>query len=219
MSIPAALSRNGPLRSDQFQQPFVADLTLGLGRVHEFCGDARRRLALMLAARMTGDVFWIAPAWEPARLNPQGFHDLVEPARITFVTVKRAEDLLWCMEEVLRSGAVPLAVVDVPGLPHLTPVRRMHLAAEAGADRGAVPLGILLTPGDGGAQGVETRWRLRAAHAPGHEAWHLTRLRARMAAPRDWRMQPGAHGMTLTPWQGDTGGRGAAPAPGTAGDI
>ncbi|MFN3824187.1 MAG: hypothetical protein ACK4GW_13155 [Pseudorhodobacter sp.] len=64
-------------------------------------------------------------------------------------------------------------------------MRRLHLAAGAGmARRGAAaaPLGLLLTPGEGGAAGVESRWRMR--HCPG--GWHLSQLRARMDPPRDW---------------------------------
>lgn len=139
------------------------DLAPGLGltlaRTHEACGPARRLFALWLASRMSGPVIWIAPSWEKDRLNPDGMTAFADPARFVFVSPRRAEDLLWTVEETLRSGAVPLVVADLPGAPALTPVRRMHLAAEAARDTaGARPLGLLLTPGDGGAQGVETRW-------------------------------------------------------------
>ena len=166
-------------------------LELALARLHEACGPARHRFALWLAARVQGPVLWIAPEWTKDQLGPSGVAKLVAPGRLVFVHPKRAEDVLWCMEETLRSGAVALAVADLPAPPGLTQVRRMHLAAETGAQEGAgiMPLGLLLTPEEGGAQGVETRWHLAPDHAekPGH--WQLGRLRARTAPPACWRLE------------------------------
>ncbi|MEL6618401.1 MAG: hypothetical protein AAFY39_09675 [Pseudomonadota bacterium] len=163
---------------------------LAQGRVHELCGPARHRMALWLAAQAQGPVLWIAPEWGADRLNPCGLMPFVDPARLILVQPKRAEDVLWSMEETLRCGAVALAVADLPGLPALTPVRRMHLAAEAGGRMGGpLPLGLLLTPGVGGAQGVESRWHLAPDHRGQPGAWRLTRLRARMAPEQAWRVE------------------------------
>ena len=173
----------------------LKDIDLDLGRVHECAGRARRVFALMLAARTSGPVLWIAPAYGTDTLNPDGMLRFVDPGRFIFVAPQRAEDLLWAMEEALRSGAVPLVVADMPGFPALTPVRRLHLAAEAGAAQAPrPPLGLLLTPDEGGAQGVETRWVMQPDMAPDmtnalphdHLRWHLARSRARRAPPRDW---------------------------------
>lgn len=180
MSIPL-LSRS----SDRSRPQLVLhdEIALTLARVHEICGPARHTLALWLAARMRGPVLWIAPGWEPGRLNPDGMVEFADPGRFLFVTPQRREDLLWCAEEALRAGAVPLVVADLPAPPPLTPVRRLQLAAEAACSG---PLGLILTPGAGGARGVETRWHMAPAHAPGWRAWRLQRQRARGQPPKTW---------------------------------
>jgi protein ImuA len=172
-------------------------LSLALARVHEGCGGARRSLAMWLAARSTGPVFWISPAWESGGLNPCGMAAIAEPARFTFLTPARAIDILWAAEEVLRAGIVPLVVADLPAPPALTPVRRLHLAAETGARDGSVaPLGLLLTPGPGGAPGVESRWQMDPAHGTAGPGWSLTRSRARTEPVQSWAIGWGKDGFT-----------------------
>ncbi|MFK7874239.1 MAG: ImuA family protein [Paracoccaceae bacterium] len=168
--------------------PTNDELRLIYGRVHEACGTARRTMALWLAAQTEGPVVWIGPSWNKDRLNPEGMTDWVDPGRFIFVDAVRAEDVLWSLEESLRSGAVRLVVGDLPGLPGLTQVRRLHLAAETGGKEGPhLPLGLILTPDQGGAQGVETRWHLNPDHhATQQRQWRLKRLRARTAPPATW---------------------------------
>lgn len=166
---------------------FLGELSLRKARTHEFCGPARRTLAMLLAQRTQGPVFWIQPRWMPDRMNPAGMASFLDPSRFLFVTIDRAEDLLWSMEEVLRSGAAPLAVADLPGTPGLTAIRRLHLAAETGAEEGAhTPLGLILTPDRGGAQGVESRWHITPTHGLSSDRWQLSRLRARQAPEQSW---------------------------------
>lgn len=130
------------------------DMPLALARVHECSGSARHAFGIWVAMLTRGPVMWITQRHRPNRLNPDGMAGLVEPGRFLLVTPERARDLLWCMEEALRSGAVPL--------------------------------GLILTPGAGGAPGVETRWQFDPGHTPDREEWHLTRLRARNAPVRSW---------------------------------
>jgi protein ImuA len=178
---------------------FLGDLVLERARVHEFCGPARRRLALKVAGAVMGPALWIRPAWVPGRLNPDGIHALIDPSRLIFVTPKRPEDLLWTMEEGLRAGLLSLVVADLPDPPGLTSVRRLHLAGETGAAEGQLsPLGLILTPGAGGAPGVETRWSLSPSHGPGGgETWRLDRLRARTLPVRHWSVTADKAGMHL----------------------
>jgi len=173
----------------------LGDLSLPLVRAHEICGPARHMLAMLVAGATEGPVFWITPAWGAEALNPDGMAALAQPARFTFITARRPEDILWTLEEVLRSGMVPLAVAELPKPPGMTAVRRLHLAAETGAKEGSVrPLGLMLTPGDGGAPGIETRWHMAQAHSPGATGWRLSRRRARTLPPQNWHLtgRPGA---------------------------
>ncbi|MEW2911391.1 hypothetical protein [Leisingera sp. JC11] len=187
--------------------PLTEGVALERARVHEACGPARHSFALWLAAAAQGPVLWLSPpqagrALNPAQaarpLNPDGMAGYASPARFLFVRTARTEDLLWAMEEALRSGAAPLVVAELAEPPAMTPVRRLHLAAEGGGRFGPAPLGLLLTPGAGGAQGIESRWHL--AHAPGpgsspagrapagRGCWTLQRLRARTLPPRSWQV-------------------------------
>lgn len=188
----------------------LGTLALRRGRVHELCGPARVMLAALTLGRGQGPVIWIRPGWGAERLNPAGLQPLADPARLILASAARDEGLLWAAEEALRSGVAPLVVAELLAPPRLTPVRRLHLAAEAGAeaaarDGGPAPLGLLLLPGTGGAQGVESRWHMAPAPSPSllwsdAECWSLTRLRARLAPPARWRVtriNGGAE--TLTP--------------------
>ena len=173
---------------------------LTLGRVHEACGPNRRSLAMIIAKKTEGPIFWISPEWSTDHLHADGIISFINPGRLTFITPKRAEDILWLVEEVLRSGVVPLVVADLPGIPALTPVRRLHLAAEVGLAEGmSPPLALLLTPGDGGAPGVESRWRLAARHQGPNEIWKIDRIRSRSEPLCSWQMSHQAGGYALCP--------------------
>lgn len=187
------------------------DIALTLTRAHEVCGGARRGFALWAASKTSGPLLWIRPGWISDQLYPDGVHQWmglrVNPGRLLTLTARCPEDLLWCMEEALRSGAMPLVVCELPAPPSLTPVRRLHLAAETGAREGKfAPVGLMLTPTQtdrdgqitGGAAGVETRWHMAPHHHGGRRRWLLQRLRARRAAPQDWHVELGQSGPYAT---------------------
>ena len=157
-------------------------------------------MALWLAKSDTGtglasQILWIRPDWHPDALHLAGVRGEIDPARLIFVEVCRPADLLWCMEEALRAGLIHMVVADLPEPPGLTPVRRLHLAAEAGFEKtGRAPVGVLLTPGEGGAAGVESRWQLMPDHSADTDRWHLKRLRARTAPVAHWSVTRDAKG-------------------------
>ena len=215
--FPDLPSTAAPKRGCSGPEPFAArdnltlcpEVTLTRGRAHEICGGSRRTLALWLANRATGPVLWVSPSWQSLDLHAEGVWHHFTPSRLIFLRVLRAEDLLWSVEEALRSGAVPLVVADLPAPPALTPVRRLHLAAEQGGDllgkRGTAPTALLLTPDKGGAPGVESRWQMSPRHLPQTDPrlkpcalrsavpvdrWKLNRLRARSQPPQSWYVTP-----------------------------
>lgn len=182
---------------------------LAYGRVHEICGPSHIAFALMLLALSDGPILWIFPKWYPERLYPCGIADLLPPERLVLVQCHRAEDIQWTAEEGLRSGAVPAVVAEFPEPPGLTPVRRLHLAAQAPAETGrSTALGLMLTPGEGGAQGVESRWRVRplppaSGQHPGFcddpgIALRIDLLRARQGPPASWRLTRLRNGQTVS---------------------
>lgn len=163
--------------------------------MHEFCGTARRTLALTVARAMQGQVFWVRPGWAVEHLNSAALPPWINPGRVVTLSPRRPEDLLWTIEEILRTGLIPLVVGDIPGPPGLTAVRRLHLAAETGAAEGNVaPVGLLLTASGKGAPGVETRWRLMPDHGEARTAWRLDRVRARTLPPASWEVTPDGNG-------------------------
>ena len=206
MSLP--IQHHGTSQSRDLQ-PLAGDLTLRRGRVHELCGPSRIMLAARIMARCQGPVVWIRPGWVAERLNAAGLQLLADPARLILVQADRDENLLWAAEEALRSGAAPLVVAELLTPPALTPTRRLHLAAESGAqaaqrDGQTAPLGLLLLPGVGGAQGVESRWHL--APAPSRtllwseeDSFTLSRLRARLLPPAAWTLHARPRGEELEP--------------------
>lgn len=181
------------------EYPLPGGIRPGLlrGRVHEICGPSRIALTLMLLQLGDGPVIWVMPAWLPERPYPCGLRDFIHPGRLIFARARRPEDIQWAGEEALRAGAAPVVVIETPSPPALTPVRRLHLAAGAGAEAAhhaarPAPIGLILTVGDGGAQGVESRWHMGPAPSVSGlldedgTRWRIARRRARTAPVADW---------------------------------
>lgn len=189
--MPPTLTRAKPKTPPAL--PLLEGLSLTHARAHEACGPSRLVFAALTARATQGPILWIRPAYGHAHLNPDGLAPWCDPSRLLIVDAPRAPDLLWAAEEGLRIGHVPLIVVEMPQPPALTPVRRLHLAAETGREvTGQGPICLLLTPGQGGAQGIESRWHIAPvpgwATAEGHPNWALKRTRARLAPEAAWRL-------------------------------
>ena len=202
--IPYGLPHSVSHQLSQQSQPILTvlqEVALQYARVHECSGRARVFFAMLVATKVDGPVFWIGPKWQRGHPNPDGMQPYAKPQNFTFIATDRPEETLWTMEETLRCGAVPLVVADMPTLPGLTAVRRLHLAAERTTTNYAnAPLGLLLTHGEGGAPGVESRWHITPAHTLTEQRWHLTRTRARTAPVKQWMMVKTKTGLQIRPY-------------------
>lgn len=132
--------------------PPTDPLHLATHRVHDAAGPGRRTFAVLQAARTAGLVIWIRPSHVAEHLMPWAL-----PARLANrLILLRADsetDVLWCMEETLRSTAPALVIAEPQKPLSLTAGRRLQLAAEAGRTTG-----LLLIREDGGSNASETRW-------------------------------------------------------------
>lgn len=136
----------------QPEPPSGDAFTLVRKRVHEAEGRGRRAFALFQAARHPGPLVWILPAHAPElpmlRGLPRGVGERLHLFRPVGET-----DLLWCIEEALRSAPVSLVIAEPEKPLSLTAGRRLQLAAEAGRTTG-----LMLIRGDAGSNATETRW-------------------------------------------------------------
>lgn len=121
-------------------------------RVHEAEGRGRRAFALFQAVRHPGPLVWIAPAHIPElpmlRGLPRGVGERLHLFRPSGET-----DLLWCIEEALRSTPISLVIAEPERPLSLTAGRRLQLAAEAGRTTG-----LMLIREGAGSNATETRW-------------------------------------------------------------
>lgn len=149
-------------------------LHLARGRVHEAGGPGRRSFALMQAARTGGLVIWIQPAHVPEHLMPWNL-----PQRLVhrIITLRPASepDLLWSVEECLRSTAPALVIAEPQKPLSLTAGRRLQLAAETGRTTG-----LMLIQKDGGSNATQTRWHCAPAADDRHadstlQSWALSK--------------------------------------------
>lgn len=149
----------------------------------------------MLLARLAGQHGTLLWARLGAELYGPGLATLgLDPARLIVVRPRRDDDVLWVLEEGLRSRA-PAAVLGETGSGGPIALRRLQLAAETSGVAAILlrPFAAKVVPGP-----VLSRWRIGSAG------------RGDMLGPR-WRVElqrcrSGTPGTWLVEWCNETGG-------------
>ena len=128
-------------------------LTLTARRVHEAEGFGRRAFALFQAARHSGPLIWVLPAHAPHLPMLRGLPDGVGE-RLHVIRPGTETDLLWAVEEALRTSPVGLVIAEPEKPLSLIAGRRLQLAAEAGKTTG-----LMLVRQGAGSNAAQTRWQ------------------------------------------------------------
>jgi protein ImuA len=164
---------------------------LPLGRLHQIA--AADAAGLGFAAAMLGmiargrTVLWCRRKDSSMPFLPGLARFGLAPERLVVAESDRATDVLWAMEEGLRSAALGAVLGEAPELAPAA-ARRLQLAAEAGG-----VAALALTQARMTAGGATTRWRVAPApSAPppwgglGPPSWTVTLERCRGGLPRTW---------------------------------
>jgi protein ImuA len=139
-----------------------------------------------------GKLIFVLPTYgfrEYGRLHGHGLRTLgLDPAHILLVETTHRRDMLWALEEALRSGA-PAAVAGFIDRLDLKTSQRLHLAA---TDSG-LPLFLMRPAQDLESSAAATRWRVGTAKAARDRfgliirpRWHLQLERCRNGRPGEW---------------------------------
>ncbi len=165
-------------------------LTLAPARVHEAEGPGRRAFALWQAARYEGPLIWALPAHAPHLPMLRGLPEDVG-TRLHVLRPASEIDLLWSVEECLRSPSVALVIAEPDKPLSLIAGRRLQLAAEAGQTTGL----MLIREGQG-SYAAETRWHCAPLAGEGRDStlhhWDLKKNKR------------GTTGFWTTNWNGKT---------------
>ena len=108
------------------------------------------------------------------------------PDQLLFVTSPKPADVLWVLEEALRSRTLTAIVGEVGPALDLTATRRLQLAAETMA----TPVFLLRPPDACDASAAATRWSIsaeqRAVQAWQKPRWRADLVRCRGGHPHHW---------------------------------
>ena len=170
----------------------LPDGGLALGAVHEISGPLAYGFAARILSHLSGPVLWFRPQRERTLLYAPALQAMgcrVEHWLIAYTPTPG--ELLWGLEEGLRSGAVE-AVVGAPEAPlTMTASRRLQLAAERGKALGLILSGQHRSPqestGPLSPSTLTSRWHIHPEPGPADTArWQVHLLKLRGAHTNRW---------------------------------
>jgi protein ImuA len=158
------------------------------GAVHEFFGGAAAVFAILLATRLEGQVLWCIEDTQRDDPYGPGLSALgLEPARLTLARCRNLKEMLWVMEEGLRSTAPVIVIAEPKADIGLVESRRLQLAAEAGGT-----LGLILRENDRSGRlapsALASRWQVDPLPGGGWDVV-LRRCRGTTVSDNEWKVR------------------------------
>ncbi len=193
--VPAALQEIAPASAKDQAAAAAFALTLLLQHCHRDGRNAGDNLILPLLWCQTAQ-----EARDVGRLYPPGLVPWrIGPGALLLVEARRDKEVLWAMEEGLRSQAVAAAVGELGtdkqgGKADLTATRRLALAAQ----QSGRPCLLLRSGGSGLASAARTRWRIAGApswpgtldpKSPGKPCWRVELTRSPQGRLGAWTLE------------------------------
>lgn len=184
-------------RPSHIEETAVFPFGLGQTGVHECVenqfGDMAALTGFALAnVKPAGAILWVRQyklTQEHGYLLQSGAADFQHTKQLCLhVKISKRMDVLWTIEEGIKSGAVTLVIGEVDEA-DFTATRRLKLVSE----RYGVPVILLMPYTREGISACETRWRISAhpsapnpydVKAPGRSRWRASLERCRIAPER-----------------------------------
>lgn len=138
---------------------------LALGAVHEVTGSAAGGFVSCLLGRLDGSMLWCVGANDRSGLYGPGLAAFgIDVSQVTVAFCRDQTDMLWAMEEGLRTPGLAAVVGEPSSSVDMAASRRLQLAAETGGALGLV-LGRGRTGGKLAANALVSRWQADAVPA------------------------------------------------------
>jgi protein ImuA len=141
-----------------------------------------------------GPVLWIQDRQSQRETGKPYLAGMAHPPEMLFLTVNRAVDVLWAMEQGLGSSGLSAVVGEVWGDPpalDFTASKRLALRSEAHG----VPAWLIRRAATADLSAARERWRLASLpslpnpadmRSPGAPQWRADLFRARWRTPGQW---------------------------------
>jgi protein ImuA len=134
-----------------------------------------------------GAIAWIGTSLK--LFPPALFSFNIEPSRVLFIDLKREKELLWTMEEALKSEALSAVVGEIPEVSFIAS-RRLQLAVEKSRVTGFL---LRTNPKNLTTTACVTRWQITSLPGDpgempgvGFPRWKVKLEKVRNGQPGEW---------------------------------